>query len=284
TTASILWVTDQSATSQVNYGLTTAYGLQTTVNTTMTPYHAVGLTGLVPGTTYNYQVVSTNASGGTSTSANFTFQTTGIAPSQPAPSFSGETATSTTPPTATITWTTDETSTTQVRYGTTTAYGSQSPLDGSLVTAHSMTLTGLTPATVYNFAVTSTNGSGISTTSGNFTFTTASIPTNPPVITAVSATNITSTSATITWTTDQTSSSQVEYGTTIAYGSLSTLSNTLVTSHSVTLTGLTAGTTYDYAVMSTNTSSMQTTSTNFTFTTPSTTAASPYVTGQTLGS
>jgi hypothetical protein len=115
-------------------------------------------------------------------------------------------------------------------------------------------------------------------------FTTASIPVNPPVISAVTATNMTSSSATITWTTDQTSSSQVKYGTTTAYGSLSTLSNTPVTTHSVTITGLTAGTTYNYAVMSTNTGGMQATSANFTFATPSTVSASPYVTGQTLGS
>jgi hypothetical protein len=267
----------------VNYGLTTAYGFQTPLKSTLGLYHVVPLTGLIPGTTYNYQVVSTNASGVTSTSANFTFQTTGTAPSQPAPVISGVTATSITSTSATITWTTDETATTQVAYGTTTAYGSLSPLNGSLITVHSMTLTGLTPATIYDYAVTSTNGSGVSTTSGNFTFTTASLSNNPPVISAVTAINVTTSSATITWTTDQTSSSQVEYGTTTAYGSLSTLSNTLVTSHSVTITGLTAGTTYDYAVMSTNAGSLQTTSANFTFATPLTTSSSPYVTGQTLG-
>ena len=41
-------------------------------------------------------------------------------------------------------------STSTVRYGTTTAYG-DSATDGALVTVHTITLTGLSPATVYHF-------------------------------------------------------------------------------------------------------------------------------------
>jgi hypothetical protein len=131
---------------------------------------------------------------------------------------------------------------------------------------HSVTLTGLTAGTTYDYAVVSANSAGTSATSANFTFAT---PAAAPVITAVTATTITSNSAVISWTTDQSSSSLVKYGTTISYGSSSALNSTLVKSHSVTLTGLTAGTTYNYAVVSANSAGTSATSANFTFATVS---------------
>src|SRR6202030_1550905 len=122
-------------------------------------------------------------------------------------------------------------------------YGSQSPLNNTLSQTHSVTLTGLTIGTLYNFEVMSATGGGILATPPHYTFTTtASGP--APVISAVTATNITSTSATITWTTDLPSNSQVSFGTTPAYSSQTALDNTMVTSHSVILTGLTPSTTY----------------------------------------
>src|SRR6202043_1853774 len=113
---------------------------------------------------------------GSATSTNSTFTTA----TPPPPVISGVTATGISSTTATITWTTDETSSSQVAYGTTPAYGSQPPLNSALVTSHSVTITGLTSGTTYNYAVTSVNGFAGSTTSGNFTFTTTVTP--PPVL------------------------------------------------------------------------------------------------------
>ena len=73
---------------------------------------------------------------------------------------------------ATITWSTDIPADSQVEYGTTTAYGAFSPLDGTLVTSHSVTLTGLTRFTTYHYRVYSRNSVGELTISGDFTFTT----------------------------------------------------------------------------------------------------------------
>ena len=73
---------------------------------------------------------------------------------------------------ATITWTTDQASTSQVEFGTTTAYGSLSTASASLVTSHSVLLTGLTPGTTYNYAVWSSNSNWVQALSGNFMFTT----------------------------------------------------------------------------------------------------------------
>ena len=52
---------------------------------------------------------------------------------------------------ATITWTTNKPANSQVAYGATTAYGSISPLNSSLVTSHSVILTGLSASTTYHY-------------------------------------------------------------------------------------------------------------------------------------
>jgi hypothetical protein len=82
---------------------------------------------------------------------------------------------------ATISWTvSDPTATSVVNYGTTTAYGSQSAASGSGGT-QSVTLTGLTAGTEYNFSIVSTSGSGAISTSANYTFgTTASFTLSAP--------------------------------------------------------------------------------------------------------
>jgi hypothetical protein len=66
-----------------------------------------------------------------------------------------------------ITWTTDQPSTSFVKYGTTASYGSTTPVNAALVTSHSVTINGLSPNTTYHFAVGSTNGSGVLTVSGD---------------------------------------------------------------------------------------------------------------------
>ncbi|MGB6496515.1 MAG: Ig-like domain-containing protein, partial [Candidatus Acidiferrum sp.] len=88
-----------------------------------------------------------------------------------------------------------------------------------------------------------------------------------PAISNVGTTAITGTTATIAWTTDVASTSQVNYGTTTSYGSTTTLNVSLVTAHVVAITGLTASTTYHYRVLSTNSSGVQSTSGDNTFTT-----------------
>src|SRR5262249_39833308 len=70
-----------------------------------------------------------------------------------APTISGRIASNITGSSATITWTTNEPATSQVDYGPTTSYGSTTPLDSTLVTAHSVTITGLAPSTTYNWRV-----------------------------------------------------------------------------------------------------------------------------------
>jgi hypothetical protein len=85
---------------------------------------------------------------------------------------SSVTATNITSSSATLAWTTDEPSSSQVEYGTTTNYGSLSSLNSALVTSHSITLTGLKPSTMYDYAAMSSNSIEEQTISSNYTFTT----------------------------------------------------------------------------------------------------------------
>jgi hypothetical protein len=76
---------------------------------------------------------------------------------------------------AEITWTTSQPSDGLVEYGETAAYGN-SVSDGTMVSTHSMTITGLKVNTTYHFRVTSKNSFGLTSSSGDNTFATL----NPP--------------------------------------------------------------------------------------------------------
>jgi hypothetical protein len=78
TGSNISWLTDVSATTQVEYGTTTAYGTLTTLNSTLMTSHSQALTGLTIGTLYHYRVHSKNSAGIESISGDFTFQTSSV--------------------------------------------------------------------------------------------------------------------------------------------------------------------------------------------------------------
>ncbi|HEV8337735.1 MAG TPA: fibronectin type III domain-containing protein [Candidatus Polarisedimenticolia bacterium] len=82
---------------------------------------------------------------------------------------------------ATVTWTSNEPSDSQVEYGLSTSYGLASPVDSTLVLGHSVTLTALQSATVYHYRVVSKDRGGNVTRSADFTFTTAApLDVTPP--------------------------------------------------------------------------------------------------------
>ena len=90
------------------------------------------------------------------------------------PVISAVTASSITSSGATVSWTTDTNSNSQVDYGTTTAYGNSSSLNAALVTNHSISLSSLTAGTTYHYRVKSTDASGNLALSTDNTFTTTS--------------------------------------------------------------------------------------------------------------
>jgi len=167
--ATITWTTNEASDSQVEYGLTTAYGSLTTLSGSMVTSHSVNVTGLAGATLYHYRVYSRDAAGNRAVSADDTFTT---ATDSTSPVVSATTAGSPTGTSVTVTWTTNEASDSQVEYGLTAAYGSLTTLDGSLVTAHSVLVSGLTANTTYHYRVLTRDGTGNLTTSADGTFTT----------------------------------------------------------------------------------------------------------------
>ena len=100
-----------------------------------------------------------------------------------APVISAVAANSITTVGATITWTTDVASTSQVEYGISTSYGTLTTLNATLTAAHAVALTGLTTNTVYHYRVRSQNSSGVESIGGDMTFGTNSVgDTTPPTV------------------------------------------------------------------------------------------------------
>ena len=103
------------------------------------------------------------------------------------PAISGVNVSSITTTGATVSWTTDVASTSQVEYGTTTAYGTLTTLNATLVTSHSQGLSGLTAGTLYHYRVHSKNSSGVESISGDFAFSTNNTAdTTPPTVSMTS--------------------------------------------------------------------------------------------------
>jgi beta propeller repeat protein len=174
--ATITWTTDQQTDSLVDYGTTTAYGSSVS-DPVLTTSHSITLTNLTLGTLYHFKVTSTNTYGVSSSSGDNAFTT--ISP--PPPVISNIAVSNITNNSTIITWTTDQSANSLVDYGATVLYGNTAS-DPAMTTSHSITLTNLTMGMTYHFMVTSTNGYGLTSFSGDNTFTT----TGPITITVTS--------------------------------------------------------------------------------------------------
>jgi chitodextrinase len=109
--------------------------------------------------------------------------TSGSGTGSAAPVISAVAANSITTNSATIAWTTDVATTSQVEYGTTTSYGTLTTLNSTLVTAHSVALTGLTANTAYHYRARSKNSAGTETIGSDAVFSTStSGDTTPPTV------------------------------------------------------------------------------------------------------
>jgi len=75
TLATIAWKTDELSDSQVEYGLTSAYGLTTVLDSLAVTSHSVLLSNLQSNTQYFYRVKSRDAAGNQAVSENNTFTT-----------------------------------------------------------------------------------------------------------------------------------------------------------------------------------------------------------------
>jgi len=166
TGANITWTTNENATTQVDYGLTTSYGSQTSLVSTLLTSHSASLSGLSAGTTYHYRVRSADGAGNLALSADFSLQTP-VPPDTTAPSAVSNLATvNPTTNAATVTWTTNEPATAEVRYGLTSVNLNQTVSVGTLQTAQSVALTGLSRNTTYYYQSRSTDAAAIPANTG----------------------------------------------------------------------------------------------------------------------
>lgn len=114
-----------------------------------------------------------NAGGSPLTTAKFDYFTSSPLPDTTPPSITGVTSSNLTATTASITWTTDELSDTQVEYGLSTSYGQTTSLNSTPATLHLGSISELTTNTTYHYRVKSRDANNNLATSGDYTFVTS---------------------------------------------------------------------------------------------------------------
>lgn len=146
--ATILWYTNKTGTSVVEYGTTPSYG-SVTSGASGVSAHSVVLSALLPNTTYHYRVTT-----GSVTSGDHVFAT-GLGP---VPALvSGPSVGIASTSSVQIFWTTDIPSGSEVSYGPNPSYGS-SATGASGVTAHYVTISGLQAGATYHYRIVSASG------------------------------------------------------------------------------------------------------------------------------
>jgi hypothetical protein len=173
TSLTVVWTTDEIATSGVSYNDGVVFDVVS--DDALVTSHSMVLAGLTPDTEYEITVSSTDLTGnGPTLGGPITARTLSTADAQ-APNISNVLVQNVTETSATVTFTTDEPATTEVSFGTTS--GARDGLSGSsaLVTEHSVLLTGLSPGVTYFFVVSSRDGSANVATTAEASFRTAAV-------------------------------------------------------------------------------------------------------------
>ncbi len=258
TSVTISWVTDDLASSSIEYSTDTSYS-STDSNNNLNTNHSFGISGLTKGTLYNLRLKSTDVNGNLTTLTDLTFLTDDLSDVTP-PVISSLSAEEVFDTTAIISWTTNEPANSLVEYGNETGVYSLSTPNALFNYSHTVVLTGLTVSTLYYFRVTSEDGSVNSVSSDELTFTTSAMLTtggggshntdsNAPTISNVLVKDIGRDMATVEWSTDEIADSAVEFGKTETYG-LASINRTTVQTHSQIITWLSSDTLYHYRITS----------------------------------
>jgi hypothetical protein len=154
----------KATTYYFQWGLTTEYGVNSVAHSAGHGTKAVAVSttasDLIPGTTYHYRVVATNASG-TAIGADHTLKTAGNPPpvvaTGPASQISKNTATVTA-----VVSPNNQATTYYFQYGTSTTYGSQTIAAavpaGTVPVTVSATIQGLEARTIFHYRVVATHG------------------------------------------------------------------------------------------------------------------------------
>ncbi|TGU74432.1 hypothetical protein E4633_02920 [Geomonas terrae] len=286
--ALIYWETDEPSDSVIEFGTTTSFD-STDAKAELQTKHNRPLTGLVPGTTYFFRVLATDASGnGPAASQTYSFTTDLIPSSDPpvltqAPEIVYANDTS-----ATVYFETDKPCDTVVEYGEGVSITNRQS-DGTKLDKHQVTITNLAPNTPYGMEISCTDINGNSlkrALSGQVTsvakkvsaladvggagFVTKTVSdTTAPGITALpTVTALSPNQATVVWSTDEIADSMVSYNVDGTEVILTAGDIAKTFSHSLVLTNLTAGSTYRFTVRSVDPAGNAMTSSGYAFTTP----------------
>ncbi len=248
TSLAIEWETDERADSFVEFGtdgkLDNIVGSASDVT-----QHRVILTNLEPGARFEYIINSTDPSGNGATKSTVQMATTALEVDLIPPAITrAPTLVYKTDRTATIEWSTDELSTSEVEYGIDGLELVR--VDANTTREHRITLTNLEPATEYVYRIGSSDPSGNGPTQvTDLVFVTSAEPdfAPPQIVTGPEVTNITHSKATIKWTTDELADSFVDYG--LSENELYEVAGAAVDvlEHILTLTNLEPATTYYFA-------------------------------------
>jgi len=260
--AEISWTTDENTIGYVNYGTTTTYDSAAgTGNNTYNTSKTATLTGLSASTTYHYQVIAIDAAGNLTTHTDATFTTaastileatetfneTEVTEGEDPPDLSSKApaVTDVKGTSVTISWTTDKEATSVVYYRVLGSAANISSLsNGSLVKDHTVTLTGLTESTAYEYSVESTDGSGNSVRSKTYQFTTSL-----PAVSDVSIQQLTDQGAEFSFITESATSTILEL-TNLDTGELVTFEDDdLALQHRVSLADLRANSRYGAVIL-----------------------------------
>ena len=249
--ATVVWETDEPASSGVSYDDSTVHGLVN--DNALATYHSVVLRQLKADTVYNFTVSSTDASGnGPTLSAQDRFTTAAVGDDQPPVLLDGPTVINITHQSAVIRWTTDEQADSVIEYGILNDDLSQTEARSALVTNHNLPIVGLDANTTYYFRVLSHDSANNERVSDVYSFTTkatqncqkSTITSAPEII------QLSDTSATVYWETDEATDSVVDYESEGKHWHKESSSHSQ--QHQITLTGLTPQTRYHVHVASKN--------------------------------
>jgi len=227
-----------ATTACFEYGTSTNYGADTAGMNLGTGVNSLAvnssISGLLPGTTYHFHLVATNAVG-KATGADATFATPAIAPSVITQAAGNITSSN-----ATFNGAVDPdgaSTTAHFEYGTSTTYGATTPVmslgAGTSALAVNAPISGLLPSTIYHFHLVAASVAG-TTAGADATFATPAaapvtvIQPSPPSVITQSASGIASSHATLNGSVDPngvSTTAYFEYGLSTSYGATTPIIN-----------------------------------------------------------